>query len=125
MVNTDNYKQKLERLLDEIVTELETIGIQDPENSANWIATPEGVDVGKADPNLVADQVEDWDERRSTIAALKTRYNNLKRALKKIESNTYGLCEISDKPIEKERLEANPAARTNQANREEEPRLPL
>ena len=125
MINTDNYKQKLEQLLGEIVAELETIGIHDPENNANWIAIPEGVGVGKADPNVVADQVEDWDERRSTVAALETRYNNIKRALKKIENDTYGLCEISGKPIEKERLDANPAARTNRAHREEESQLPL
>ena len=125
MINTDNYKQKLEQLLSEIVAELKTIGIHDPENSANWIAVPEGVGVGKADPNVVADQVEDWDERRSTIAALETRYNNLTRALKKIEAGTYGVCEISGQPIEAERLEANPAARTNLENREKESELPL
>ena len=125
MLNTDDYKQKLEQLLAEIVPELKTIGIHDPENSTNWIATPEGVGVAKADPNVVADQVEDWDERRSTMAALKTRYNNLTRALKKIEAGTYGVCEVSGEPIETERLEANPAARTNLANREKESGLPL
>ena len=73
----------------------------------------------------IRDRVEDWDERRSTIAALETRYNNIKRALDKIEKGTYGICEISGQPIEAERLKANPAARTSQANQEKEAQLPL
>jgi DnaK suppressor protein len=33
-------------------------------------------------------------------------------ALSRIDEGTYGLCEVSNEPIEKERLEANPSART-------------
>ena len=124
MIDSTTHKQTLEKMLTEVVSELKTIGIHDPETEANWVAVPEGVDVSKADQNVVADQVEDWDERRSTIAALETRYNNIKRALKKIEAGTYGVCELSGQPIEAERLEANPAARTNLAHRDEEAKLP-
>ena len=42
-----------------------------------------------------------------------------------IEKGTYGICEISGQPIEAERLKANPAARTSQANQEKEAQLPL
>ncbi|MEK7091498.1 MAG: TraR/DksA C4-type zinc finger protein [Patescibacteria group bacterium] len=33
-------------------------------------------------------------------------------ALAKIDAGNYGLCEISQEPIELDRLEANPSART-------------
>ena len=124
MIDSTKYKQTLEQMLAEVVSELKTIGIHDPENETNWVAVPDGVDVSKADQNVVADQVEDWDERRSTIAVLETRYNNVRRALKKIEAGTYGICELSGQPIETKRLDANPAARTNLAHRDEEEKLP-
>ena len=33
-------------------------------------------------------------------------------ALEKMEKGTYGICEVCNKPIEEDRLEANPAAKT-------------
>ena len=44
--------------------------------------------------------------------------------LKKIEAGTFGVCEISGEPIEEDRLDANPAARTNKANINNEADLP-
>ncbi len=41
------------------------------------------------------------------------KLNEIKRALKKIENNTYGLCEKTNKPINVKRLKANPLARYN------------
>jgi len=108
----DIYKAKLKTELNELTEELKTLGVHNPEVKEDWIATPEGVNIGESDPNVGADRVEDWDERRATLSTLETRYNNVVRALKKIEDDTYGLCEIGNEPIEEDRLEANPAART-------------
>lgn len=124
-LDTAMYKDRLIELRHELTRELKSIGIHDPETPENWIAIPEGVDVGEADENVGADRVEEWDERVSTLALLETRWNNVNRAIKKIEAGTYGICEISGEEIEEARLDANPAARTCIAHKEEEIDLPL
>lgn len=124
MADTAKYKAQLEEMRTTLTEELKTLGIQNPEVPEDWQATPQGVDVAQADPNVGADRVEDWDTRRATIAQLETRYNNINRALGKIEAGTFGICEISGEEIEADRLEANPAARTNKANINNEADLP-
>lgn len=105
-------KKKLEEMLEEVTAELKTLGIHNPLVDADWIATPAEEMDREPDLNEAADRVEDWEERRATLSVLETRYNNIKRALEKIEAGTYGICEISGEPIEEERLAAYPAART-------------
>jgi RNA polymerase-binding transcription factor DksA len=115
-IDIQGYKIKLEVMLAELSEELKSIGIHDPTNPKNWIAVPTGVDANEPDVDMVADVVEDWDERAAIVATLETRYNNLTRALGKIESGTYGVCEVCGNPIEVARLDANPAARTDMAH---------
>lgn len=50
------------------------------------------------------------------VTTLQTRLTDVNAALGKIEAGTFGICEVSGEPIEADRLEANPAARTNKAN---------
>jgi len=114
------YKSQLEMMLKELTSELGAIGIHNPQNPQDWIAVPEGVDTQEADTDLVADVAEEWDERQGLVATLEKRYNDVTRALGKIESGTYGICEISGEHIEETRLDANPAARTNIAHMNEE-----
>jgi RNA polymerase-binding transcription factor DksA len=110
--DTNNMKKQLEEELAAITEDLQGLGIHNPHVKEDWIATPEGVNVSEADPNVVADRSEDWAERRGTLDALETRYNNINRALAKIEKDAYGICEIGGEEIELDRLNANPAART-------------
>lgn len=124
-VDTAKYKTQLEQMLAELTEELQGLGINNPDVPEDWQATPQGVDVAQADPNVGADRVEDWNERRATLSTLETRFNNIKRALKKIEDGTYGVCEICGEEIEADRLDANPAARTNKAHINDEADLPL
>ena len=124
-IDINEQKTKLEALLAEITTELKELGVTNPDVPADWIATP-GEEVNdEADPNIAADTNEAWAERRATLSLLETRYNNLKRALKKIEDGTYGVCEVSGEAIEPARLEANPAARTCMAHKDDEAALPI
>lgn len=123
-MDTTHYKARLESLLNNVTAELSTLASYDAA-SDNWEALPSDADVSAADENSEADEVEDWNERRATAAVLETDYRNYKRALQKIEEGTYGICEISGEPIEPERLEANPAARTCIAHRDDEATLPL
>lgn len=118
MIDTKAHQQTLENLLAEITTELETIAVHRPQTD-DWVAKPESAG-GEADDNTEADLVEDWNERRATLAELETRYQNIKRALHKIEEGTFGICEVSGETIEPDRLEANPAARTCKAHLDQE-----
>ncbi len=120
----ENHKKELETMLAALEGELKEIGIHNPENPSDWIAVPPDA-ADEPDPIDVADTAEEWEERRSTVALLETRYNNIRRALKKIEEGTYGICEVSGEPIEEERLAANPAARTCIAHKDDEATLPL
>jgi RNA polymerase-binding transcription factor DksA len=113
------YKVRLESMLEDITKELQTVGIHDPHNIQDWVATPDPESTPDADANVSADNLEDFEERSSLVATLETRYNNIVRALKKIEDNTFGTCEICNAPIEEKRLDANPAARTCIAHIEE------
>lgn len=123
MIDTSVYKNRLEEELRGITEELKELGIHNPQVKEDWIATPEDVDEEEADPNLVADRTEDWDERNAELSTLETRYNNIELALKKISDGTYGICEIDGHEIEKERLDANPAARTCKAHINDEKEL--
>jgi RNA polymerase-binding transcription factor DksA len=110
------FKDKLEAERAVLETELNSVGRKNPDNPADWEATGTGLDILKADENEVADTIEEYEGNTAVLKNLEKSYNEVLRALKKIEDGTYGICEISGEPIEKERLEANPAARTSIAH---------
>ena len=106
-------KTKLEEELTLIETELKDVGQKNPQNKADWEATPpKEFDTDNADENETADKIEEYEENAAVLKDLETKYNDIKAALDKITAGTYGICEVSGEPIEKDRLEANPAART-------------
>lgn len=111
-MDTNQQKDRLEQLLSEVTSELNELGIHNPAVKEDWIATPGSTVGAEADPNIAADRVEEWEERRATLSLLEERYNNITKALQKIADGQYGVCEVGGEPIEAERLEANPAART-------------
>jgi len=124
MTDHTKYKGALESALLEMTTDLKELGIHNPQVEKDWIATPGEKADGEPDENIAADRSEDWQERRATVATLETRYNNIVRALQKIEEGTYGVCEICGDPIEADRLAVNPAARTNKVHINDEVQLP-
>ncbi|MDZ4225908.1 MAG: hypothetical protein U1C66_00255, partial [Patescibacteria group bacterium] len=121
-MDTERFKQTLEQELATVESELKSVGVQNPRNPSDWEATELNMDVmnATADSNEAADKQEEYTENRAIVDQLEIRYNNIKRALKKIEDGAYGVCEISGHPIEADRLEANPAARTCKAHMGEE-----
>ena len=124
-IDTTAYKAKLEDELERVTDELKTLGVHNPDNPDDWVATPEDeTGESEADENIVADRIESLDERVSTLALLETEYNNINVALKKIESGTFGTCEVGGEAIEPDRLDALPSARTCIAHKEEEALLP-
>lgn len=123
--DTSAYKQKLADILSHVTEELQTLGVHDPKNPHDWIPTPPLDEDGPdADPNDVADRVEESNEHAAILAPLERQYNDVSQALKKIEGGAYGACEICGTDIETNRLDANPAARTCKEHKEEEASLP-
>jgi DnaK suppressor protein len=113
-MNTNHFKQRLEEELKIVEEELRSVGAQNPKNPKDWEATETRMDVMSAasDSNEAADKQEEYVENRAIADELEVHYNAIKDALEKISKGTYGICEIGGEPIEEERLEANPAART-------------
>ncbi len=124
MIDTAVFKTKLEGELIRITEELKTLGVYNPETD-DWTENVGEDNLTEADSNIEADMAEDMEERRSTLSALEIEYRNTKRALTKIETGIFGLCEISGEPIEEDRLNFKPTARTCKNHMEEEAQLPL
>lgn len=74
--------------------------------------------VGASENIELANSLESESNKEVVLNQLENRLIDVVRAMGKIESGTYGICEISGEQIEEARLKANPAARTNIANRE-------
>jgi RNA polymerase-binding transcription factor DksA len=116
------YRQKLTTEKEHLTEELNSTGLADPHTPGQWQA---GVsEMGESDfREDVADRLEEFQEREATEVNLEKRFRDVTTALEKIETGTYGSCEICNQPIEEERLEANPAARTCKTHIDQEDTL--
>jgi len=116
-IDTEKYKKILEAELVELEKELKSVGHINPDNPKDWEPQPEFTDPTQmADPNDAADAITDFEGNTAILKELEIRWNNVKRALKKIEDGSYGLDEIDGEPIPEDRLEANASARTKIEN---------
>jgi len=111
MLDKEKIKEKLKKERDVLLEELRDIGKLNPETD-EWEATPEELDFPESDQNDMADRSEDFEARSSMIKTLGPRLNNILKALKGLNRESFGKCEVCKKDIEMTRLEANPAART-------------
>ena len=111
MIDKKKIKEKLEAEKDSLLEEMKDMGKYNPE-TMEWEAAPEEIDYPESDQNDMADRFEDFESRSSMIKALEPRLNSILKALKGINSSSFGKCAICKKDIEQARLEANPAART-------------
>jgi len=106
------YKTKLEEEKRLLESELGALGQVD--KTGDWKATPENEIMNQEVPDDgdLAGRAEDFEERSSKLDLFELRLNDIKKALEKIETSTYGICENCKKKIEADRLEVNPAAKT-------------
>lgn len=111
-IDYKHFQKRLEEEKKNLEIELEKVGRRNPDTPSDWEAKPTDRDVSQADDNTVADSIEDYEENVAIVNTLEGRYNDIVSALDKIKHKTYGLCQVCDKEIEPDRLEANPAART-------------
>jgi RNA polymerase-binding transcription factor DksA len=111
-LDTNFFKDKLQKELLLVEHELENVGRKNPDNKLDWEAVPADMNKDSADENETADNMEEFEENTAVLKELEIRYNDIKTALSKIEKGEYGFCEVCGKPIEEDRLVANQAAKT-------------
>jgi RNA polymerase-binding transcription factor DksA len=117
-IDTEYFKNKLEKELKTLEAELKGIGHKNPDNPKDWEASSGEVDIEASDSADIADNIESFESNTAILKPLEAQYNDVKRALDKIKKGKYGICEVSGETIEKARLEANPAARTCLAHKD-------
>ncbi len=111
MLDKKKIKEKLEKERDVLLEEMKDMGKLNPE-TGEWEAIPQEQSFPEADQNDMADRFEDFEARSSMMRTLEPRLANILRALRGLNRDSFGKCEVCKKDIEASRLEANPAART-------------
>lgn len=112
MNNNEKYKDLLSKELVVLEKELGTVGRKNPENPADWEAVEPKLDVDNAEEGEVAGGIEQYENNIGVVDQLEARLREVKEALAKIDTNTFGVCEVCGEQIEEDRLSANPAAKT-------------
>ena len=80
-------------------------------NNASGDYIPQKEEIG-TDPDANATEVEMYIDALGLEANLTSQLKDVDSALHKMTQGTYGICEETDKEIDKDRLMAYPAART-------------
>ena len=111
MLDKKKIKEKLEKERDMLLEELKDMGKYNSETK-EWEAIPQEQNFPQADQNDMADRFEDFEARSSMLKVLESRLDNIMQALKNLNKESFGKCEVCKKDIEMTRLEVNPAART-------------
>lgn len=111
-INPEYFKKMLESEQERLISELKTVGRINPDNPEDWEPVPGESNNSASDKNDSADNFEKYEENTAILKQLEIELNEVKDALVKIENGNFGICEVSGEEIEKERLEAYPAART-------------
>ncbi len=124
MIDIAEAKSWLEEEKGLLENELASVGKRNPSNPSDWMPTSGSVVGDTAEESEMADEMEELGTNAAILNDLEIRYHAVLRALSKIEAGTYGMCEISDHPIEDDRLRANFAARTCTAHMHNEESLP-
>ncbi len=113
-MDTNNWAEKLKLEQARLTADLNAIAERKPGTPGEWQAVPEKSSLDtRAD---VAEKFEELEERRATEHNLEISLREVETALERINNGTYGKCEVGGEPIEMDRLEANPAARTCKAH---------
>jgi DnaK suppressor protein len=110
--DSEYFRKKLEKEKQLLEEELKTVGHKNPSVAGGWEASPGNIDADSADENEVADKIEGLEGNNGILEKLDKQLVEVNAALDRITKGTYGMCEISGESIEKERLEANPSAKT-------------
>lgn len=123
-LNDTTHKNQLDKLLAEVVTELESIATLN-EQTGDWEVKLDLENHTESDEDIISDNSEAAEERIATLTVLETKYRHIQAALANIQTDSYGKCLICQKTIEEARLNIYPAARTCIAHKEDDKTLPI
>ncbi|MFH1990382.1 MAG: TraR/DksA C4-type zinc finger protein [Patescibacteria group bacterium] len=109
----------LEKERDLLVKELETIATPDPNVKGDWdikhsewgenqITSQEELRSGES-----VNEIDEDMKNKALSDSLELRLRDVNDALERMKDGTYGICDFCKKEIPIERLEANPAAKTD------------
>lgn len=108
-----HFKELLEKELARLDGELRTVGQKNSSNPNDWEPIPpKNTIIDPADDMEIAEKIDEYEDNTAILKQLEIRYNDIKAALARIKSNSFGLCTVCGEVIEAGRLEANPAATT-------------
>jgi|CXWL01.1.fsa_nt_gi DnaK suppressor protein len=109
-VDLDDMRALLAAEKDQLEEELGTRGKKTAGN--DWQGSSGDIKTSTADFTEIADQIEELATNIPLVEELESRYREVNEALERIEKNEFGKCAVCDIEIPKDRLEANPAAKT-------------
>jgi DnaK suppressor protein len=91
----------------------EELGEKGANVGGDWEGSSFGAMQGEeADSSDAADQIEELVTNVPLVEELETRLKEINAALSRMKKGTFGICAECGKPIDEDRLEANPAAAT-------------
>jgi RNA polymerase-binding transcription factor DksA len=107
----ERLKKRLEAEKAKLELEMGDLGRKNPAVPNDWesVSSESGIESDLADQ---ADIVMNREGNAAILADLEARYDTVISALDRIEKGTYGKCEVCNKRITGERLEADPSATT-------------
>ena len=108
-IDLDDMQALLAAEKDQLEEELQSHGRK---TGSDWQGSSTEVKASSADFTEIADQIEELATNVPIVEELEKRYREVNAALDRIEKGAYGKCEVCEKEIPKDRLEANPAAPT-------------
>ena len=117
--NLERLKLALEKERDLLTKELETIATPDPNVKGDWdikhsewgenqITSQEELESGES-----VNEIDEDMKNKALSDSLELRLRDVNDALERMKDGTYGICDFCKKEIPIERLEANPAAKTD------------
>lgn len=116
MIDTTTFEKRLREEKVTLEKQLAEIAVRNPEIKGDWELREPSLLITQSDQSEAADRLEELEENNALLVSLEDRLHEVEAALARIEEGTYGICELSGEPIEEDRLDANPCARTSKAH---------
>lgn len=119
--HTSLLKGRLEEELAEISESLRSVGRRNPEDPTDWEPAVEEAPLETlSDDEERAGSIEDFEDAVAIEAELEKRERKIRRALERIGDGAYSSCLVCGQKIETARHDANPAAATCIAHKNED-----
>lgn len=109
-VDLDDMRALLAAEKDQLEEELGSRGRKAAGN--DWQGSSSELKTSSADQTEIADQIEELATNVPLVEELERRYREVNEALERLDGDKFGICEVCGTEIPKDRLEANPAAKT-------------